>query len=122
MSEMINQKRLKEVLDYDPATGVFTWRVELNARGKVGDPAGCNSWGYRVIRIDGRLYGAHRLVWLYVHGRWPDAMIDHVNGDRSDNRIENLREANSVQNAHNAKRPNLMAIKGFFPREENGGR
>lgn len=69
-------------------------------------PAGCiNGLGYRVIRIDKRLYTAHRLAWLYVHGSWPSGVIDHINGDRGDNRIENLRDIPKAQNHQNLKRP-----------------
>ncbi len=63
----------------------------------------CSSHGYRVIRIDNQLIMAHRLAWLYVHGELPSGEIDHINGDRSDNRLANLRLATRVQNNQNTK-------------------
>lgn len=104
---------LRASLRYDPETGVFTWAKDniLAGGAKVvsnGDRAGTiNADGYRQIqfKIDGRKRGfkEHRLAWLLVHGKWPTNQIDHVNGDRSDNRIVNLREATNSQNMMNRK-------------------
>lgn len=106
-NKMLTQSRLKELLHYEPDTGVFTWRVY---RGPVdaGDIAGSiNNKNYWVIYIDGRLYKAHRLAWLYVHGVWPKDQIDHRNGIKNDNRIANLREATNAENGQNrAKQSN----------------
>lgn len=94
--------RLRELLKYDPATGVFTWRERRGPR-VAGAQAGSvkNAKGYRYIRLDGALHFEHRLAWLYETGEWPAEEIDHINGDASDNRIENLREATRGQNAQN---------------------
>ena len=105
MSKIVKQltaEHLREVLSYDPSTGVFTWR---KARPKVraGMVAGGDCRGYTVIRIDLVLYQAHRLAWLYVHGRWPKELIDHINGNPSDNRLCNLPEATQSQNMGNAR-------------------
>jgi hypothetical protein len=62
---------------------------------------GLSTCGYRRINIDRRLYQAHRLAWLYVHGRWPIVELDHINGVRDDNRLANLREATRAQNNQN---------------------
>lgn len=105
---MLTVARLREVLDYDPDTGVFRWRVSLNARGPVGAVAGSlrGDRPYRVIRIDGGRHYAHRLAWLYVTGAWPKTELDHVNCDCSDNRFGNLRLATRAQNnANMRKRP-----------------
>ena len=100
---MITQARLKELLDYNPETGVFTRRVSLSNRVKVGDVAGSkNSLGYLTICIDGKNQFAHRLAWLYVHGEMP-RYIDHINHDPSDNRIENLRSVSPQGNSRNQK-------------------
>lgn len=95
-------ERLKELLYYDPETGKFSRLVSNSNRVKVGDIAGTlNSRGYLQIQIDGKLYKAHRLAWLYTHKAWPADQIDHVNRDRTDNRISNLREASSAENSRN---------------------
>ena len=100
--QIIGAERLHELLQYDPSTGLFEWK-ESRARGaKAGDVAGSrHSHGYTKIKIDGRTYRAHRLAWLYVHGVWPTNQLDHRNGIRDDNRIENLREATAGQNHQN---------------------
>jgi len=92
---MLTQERLKELLHYDPETGVFT-------RVKTGKVSGhVDVVGYCTLGIDYKIYKAHRLAWLYVYGVWPSDMVDHINNVKSDNRIINLREANNTQNQHN---------------------
>lgn len=99
---MITQERLKEMLSYSEETGVFTWLVTGRGRVRIGDVAGCiSSDGYVVIGIDKILYRAHRLVWLYVHGYFPENHTDHINRVRHDNRIENLREVSVQCNIRN---------------------
>lgn len=102
MAADLTQARVRQVLAYCPDTGVFTWRSATRRR-KSGDVAGSiREDGYRVIRVDGRLYRAHALAWLHVHGHIPP-LIDHRNWDRLDNRIDNLREATPTVNAHNRR-------------------
>lgn len=111
----ISQKRLKELLSYSPETGVFSWRVKRsNAAPPIGGAAGGLSNGYNRIEIDQKQYSAHRLVWLYVYGRWPAKQIDHINGIRNDNRMVNLREASKSQNTQNQKLrlDNKSGLKG----------
>lgn len=99
---MVTQERLLELLVYDPLTGLFTNRIDRNARAPAGDIAGDpTGTGYWRIQIDKRRYQAHRLAWLYVHGYFPDVQIDHRNGDRMDNRLDNLRLATNKQNHEN---------------------
>ena len=96
---------LRSILHYDPATGIFTWKVSTSNRVKVGDVAGCpEGHGYLQIRVQGRLHKAHRLAWLYVYGTWPKDQIDHINRNRSDNRIANLRDVTQKQNMQNASK------------------
>jgi hypothetical protein len=101
---MISQARLKELLDYDPETGVFTWRIQRQYV-HPGDKAGSvSSEGYVVIGCDQRVYKAHRLAWLYVTGNEPRHQIDHINGVKNDNRLANLREATHSQNQFNTSK------------------
>lgn len=99
---MLTAKRLREVLHYDPDVGVFTWKVSY-ARAQAGTVAGSvDAYGYIVIRVDTILYKAHRLAWLYVHGVWPKRNIDHINRNRGDNRIANLRDVDQSINTFNS--------------------
>jgi hypothetical protein len=112
---MLTTERLREVLDYDPVTGIFIARVNLGGRMRARNVAGqIKTNGYRCIGIDGRRYLAHRLVWLYVHGRWPVDQIDHINRDPSDNSLANLREARPIDNRGNTgiRQDNASGYKG----------
>lgn len=109
---------LKEAIHYDPETGDFFNRKPRNLNGSApaGAPAGCYQRGYRVIKIGKKKYSAHRLAWLYIYGHFPAGDIDHINGDRGDNRISNLREASRAQNCRNAKRTaGASGVVGVHP-------
>jgi HNH endonuclease/AP2 domain len=113
--QIITQKELKELLEYNPDTGIFTWNKKPNRRILVNSIAGFKSLGYISIRLLGRIYRAHRLAWLYMTGSWPQKeYIDHINGIKDDNRFCNLREATNSENCFNsAKRPlNTSGYKG----------
>lgn len=98
--------RLKELIHYDPDSGHFTWLVKRGRSAIVGSVAGTTkSRGYRQIYIDSKPYLAHRLAWFYMHGSWPEQEIDHINLNRCDNRIRNLRLATRSQNGQNRKVP-----------------
>jgi hypothetical protein len=97
---MLTQERLKELLHYCPDTGVFTWRVTRGGHVQAGRVAGTLKQGYGQIMVDKKHYYAHRLAWLYTHGVWP-SMLDHINRDKLDNRIVNLREVTWSQNGQN---------------------
>lgn len=111
---MLNADRLREILDYDPETGAFRWKV---TRGNVpaGTEAGSISKvsGYRQIGIGGRIYYAHRLAFLMMGGSQPE-LVDHVSGDRADNRWANLRPATKAQNNVNGgvARHNTSGVRG----------
>lgn len=100
--------RLKEVLDYNPETGEFQWKMDMSnvihKGDKVAIPLAC-SQGYARIQLDKVRYFAHRLAWYYMTEKWPENYIDHINGDRGDNRFANLREANNQQNCWNQSLP-----------------
>lgn len=105
---------LKEHLLYDAQTGYFTWLKCNSNRAKVGSIAGSvEPIGYRLIRVVGKKYRAHRLAWFYVYGIFPDSDIDHINCEKDDNRIENLRVATTSQNCANTK-ARRDGLKGAF--------
>ena len=98
----LTAEELRELLHYDQETGIFTWKVSTSSRAKAGDVAGClGGDGYLRITVLSRLHRAHRLAWLYMNGTWPKLDIDHINRNRSDNRIENLRDISRKQNSQN---------------------
>jgi hypothetical protein len=105
----LTQDRLRALLDYDPLTGIFRWRYRPEAAPEwntrfVGLVAGAASDGdYRRIRIENRAYLGHRLAWFYVHGTLPENDIDHVNFDRVDNRIANLRLSTRTENNRHSR-------------------
>ena len=98
------QDRLKEVLEYDHKTGIFTWRINRTGTAKKGTVAGAScSKGYRNIAIDGLRHWAHRLAWLYVYGYIPENDIDHIDRNPSNNKINNLREVSVSCNMRNSR-------------------
>lgn len=98
---VLSVDELRALLEYSPETGEFTWLVSTS-RARRGYGAGSKRFdGRSVISINGRRYMAHRLAWLWMTGRWPDAEIDHINRDPTDNRWANLRQATRGQNAIN---------------------
>lgn len=104
--ELLTQARLKELLHYDPETGVLKWIAPpLRHPNLMGKEAGSLWDGYRVVMISRQHYNAHRLAWLYVYGEWPKKHIDHINGIRDDNRICNLRDVSCAENAQNIRQP-----------------
>lgn len=104
----ISAARLRELLYYNPETGVFTWRFSRKGRkGVAGSQAGTqHRKGYRYITLDRLRESEHRLAWLYVHGMLPCSEVDHINGKRDDNRLANLRVVDPTTN-----RENLHAAK-----------
>ena len=100
--------RVRDLLDYNPETGHFTWLKKPHKKAtaiKVGDRAGTTDTDAIVnIFIDGNGYKAHRLVWFWMYGEWPASIIDHINGIRSDNRLDNLRQGTRSLNNQNKLR------------------
>jgi hypothetical protein len=105
MPREITRARVVELLDYDPGTGEFRWK-RSKGRASAGSLAGWRrgSSGYLQIGINRQLYQAHRLAWLVMHGAMPTypMEIDHINRDKSDNRIANLRVVSRAENTHNS--------------------
>lgn len=101
---MLTQERLKYLFFYNKRNGVFSRKKQRYHKSKQNTKVGCfDSNGYVLIGVDNKRYRAHRLAWLYVHGYFPEQIVDHINMDRSDNRIENLRLASKSCNAQNSK-------------------
>lgn len=102
MEARISHKKLKTLLDYDAVSGLFTWKSTRCGRALAGNVAGTDSGqGYTRIGVGGRFYKAHHLAWFYIHAVWP-TQIDHIDLDKSNNAISNLREANNSQNKMNS--------------------
>jgi hypothetical protein len=112
----LTRARVRELLHYDPQTGAFRWRKCFRTKVRPGDVAGFleRRERYRLICINGRNYPAHQLAWFYMKGRWGRPMIDHRDGNPTNNRWKNLRVATSSQNNANRPRPrhNTSGFKG----------
>ena len=117
----MTREKLRHLLDYDPASGVFTWRVSKSGT-KVGQVTGSiEKLGYLRIMIDGKSYKAHRLAWLWMTGEFPPDQIDHINRIKTDNRWENLRAATNQQNKMNSTNSNnTSGKKGVSWDKQNG--
>lgn len=115
---------LRKLLRYEPDTGKLFWRErtpDMFEGNKVRAELGCARWngknagkqaftangsrGYKVGAVFGTMYLAHRVIWAIFYGHWPKDQIDHINGDRTDNRIENLRDVSLAENRKNMKIP-----------------
>lgn len=114
INSTLTAERLREVLSYDPETGIF--RRLFSSGGAIAGsmPGAVDSHGYRQIKIDRRLYLAHRLAWYYAHGEWPAMCIDHINGDKSDNRLCNLRHVTKAENCQNRRIASRDSRTGFL--------
>lgn len=120
---MLDQSRLKEILHYDPETGVFTWLKPTSNRVRAG--AVCDTvgpLGYVVIGVLGKRLYAHRLAWLYMTGEWPSDQVDHANCVRLDNRWSNLRVAGKAKNMQNIgiRANNTSGFTGVGFHEQSG--
>ena len=117
---MITSNRLREVFDYSHDTGLFTRKIDSGKRWKAGQQAGSihRHNGYVVIGIDGYNYFAHRLVWLYVYDQFPDLDIDHIDGDKTNNKLSNLRcvsKSTNLQNQKKSQKGSFSGLLGAYP-------
>lgn len=104
MKAILTQAELAHLLNYDPKTGVFTWKAK-RCGVAIGSVAGSVDpiHGYVRVKISGSLYLAHRLAWLFVHGTWPESEVDHIDRNRANNRLVNLRAATRGENQRNKR-------------------
>ncbi len=107
---------LRDNVAYEPETGSFLWKKRGFGR-TMGRVLGTTVWpGYSIIKVDGTVYYAHRLAWFFVHGAWPSGHIDHIDGNKANNAIANLRVATSAQNAAGRSTKRTIApSRGVFP-------
>lgn len=117
----ISNDELKRWLSYDSNTGLFVWLKSPQSKVKVGSIAGCHSKvgrenPYVIIGLNKRLYFAHRLAWFYVHREWPEFEVDHIDGDRLNNKLENLRSVDRTANMRNQRigSANKSGVIGVF--------
>ena len=112
-------ERLRNLVTYDPLTGLFQ-RLVRNTNATCGWP---DKAGYLYLMIDTKVYSAHRLAWLYMTGEWPRNDIDHINGQRADNRFANLRDVPknfNMQNERRARINNKSGLMGVQFRKDRG--
>lgn len=115
----LTAQRLRELLDYNDSTGVFTWRATRKGHVKVGDSAGYfRKDRYVIIGLDGKTYLGHRLAWLYMHDTWPSMYIDHIDGNPTNNKIENLRDVDPTTNGQNRRVLIRKTLTGFLGVDE----
>lgn len=108
-------ERLRIEFHFDPLSGLFTRLEQSIFRSGRDKTVGCvGDRGYLKITIGRRTYLAHRLAWMYIHGCWPSGVIDHINGVKTDNRLENLRDVSQSTNTQNRKAAKLTATSGFM--------
>lgn len=115
---MLCHQRVRSLFDYDPLVGRLVWKRKISPFSSVpvGSVAGTlvPRCCYRAVRIDKVAFYEHRLIWFWHHGVWPDGEVDHINRDRSDNRLENLRVVTREQNQQNTGRArnNTTGVRG----------
>ena len=120
---LLTPERLRELLHYDPETGLFTWRQRRGSRAPQGGVAGSHdALGYIQIGVDGVGHHAQRLAWLYQKGVWPEFTVDHVNGVPDDNRFSNLRDVSHQSNIQNQRRAPRSNTSGFLGVSASGNR
>lgn len=120
---LLSLERARELLMYDAASGLITWRVDVGQRGRAGEPIGyIDKKGYVYFGLDGKYYFAHRVAWLMHHGRWPAGQIDHRDGLKANNRIGNLRDTTQTENMQNHRKARRHNLTGLLGVSKNGSK
>lgn len=115
-----NTLPIEQCLDYSPSTGLLVWKHRSARCVHVGDVAGSPTQnGYIKILFQSKTLLAHRVAWFIYYGKWPVKMIDHINGNKKDNRIENLREVTLSENMRNTYRHRAGKLVGASWRPDN---
>ena len=114
----LTREQLNELFTLNPEEGILRWKIDRGYQALKGQEAGYVSLGYRMIKISQIRYQAHRLIWVMVTGEWPKHEIDHINGNRLDNRFSNLRDVSTrvnQQNKHKPRSDSTTGVQGVFP-------
>lgn len=119
-NSQISHQRLKELLEYFPETGSFLWQErKKNMRERVGS---VDNKGYLRISLDKVRYKAHRIAWFYIHGEWPEGMLDHIDGNKLNNKLNNLRDVQQNVNSYNTETAYSSSKTGFLGVTKVGNR
>ncbi|MCD8514634.1 MAG: HNH endonuclease [Burkholderiaceae bacterium] len=111
---MVSVQRLRELFDYDDEAGVLYWKVSYGKAFKGNRAGYVNASGYMTVGLIGEKFRVHRIVWAVVHGAWPKHVIDHIDGNKLNNRIENLRSVSASVNMQNIRKPTKANTSGYL--------
>lgn len=115
---MLTAEGLRNVFSVDPATGFLYWKANAGQRGRIGERAGTTKLSgtvrYFTVSVSGKSYYTHKVVWAITHGYWPKMELDHIDGNRENNRAQNLREVTHADNVKNARprKDNKSGVRG----------
>jgi hypothetical protein len=122
VSQVISRVELLEHLSYNPETGALIRKIKSGKNTRLGICGGIDTLGYVQVQVLGKMWRAHRLIWLLTYGEMPKFQVDHVNGVRHDNRLSNLRQASNAENMRNrgATSANTSGFKGVTFNKNSG--
>lgn len=120
--KLLDHNELLSLIKYDPDTGIFTWKVARGPRAAGALAGNLQTNGYYQIRINKKLYLAHRLAWFYIFKEWPEGVVDHIDRNTTNNRLDNLRDVTQAKNTYNSTIPshNSSGFKGVSFSKQKG--